>query len=142
MAAIESGAALAPIVAQLASRQAERDALLSEIGAANAVGQLHVDRRAIKLKVLKQVETWRALLTTNTTNIADGRQFLREALDGPIDSRERAGNIGSLGSSRLSVSSRGSSVCRLPPFVASPTGFSAGGYWPLSVEGYVDLRAI
>jgi hypothetical protein len=77
-AAIENGAALAPIVAQLQARQQEREALLTEIGAADAVGQLTLDRQTIERKVLEKLTGWRARLAT------DGRQVLREVLDGPL----------------------------------------------------------
>jgi len=77
-AAIENGAALAPIVAQLQTRQTERETLLTAIAAADAVGQLDVDRRAVERKLFAKVEHWRALLEKNP------RQFLREALDGPV----------------------------------------------------------
>lgn len=77
-AAIENGAALAPIIAQLQTRQAERETLLASIGAVEAVGQLEFDRREVERKVLAKVEQWRGLLEQNP------RQFLREALDGPI----------------------------------------------------------
>ena len=80
-AAIESGAALAPIVAQLQTRQAERETVVSAIAAADAVAQLDLDRRDIERKVLAKVEHWRALLDSDHAN---RRQFLREALDGPI----------------------------------------------------------
>jgi site-specific DNA recombinase len=78
-AAVENGDALAPIVARLRARQVEREALLSSIASAEAIGQLQVDRRVVEEKVLRQVENWRELLTSN------GRQGLRAALDGPIE---------------------------------------------------------
>jgi hypothetical protein len=80
-AAVEGGAAVAPFVQQLTARQTERDGLLAAIGAAEAVGQMALDRQAIQRQVLEQVQRWRALLTTH---VADGRQPLREVLDGPL----------------------------------------------------------
>jgi hypothetical protein len=76
--AIEGGAALPPIVAKLKARQAEREALLASIAGAEAVCQLSLDRQEVERKVLAQVSSWRELLASN------GRQFLREAVDGPI----------------------------------------------------------
>jgi hypothetical protein len=80
-AAIEHGDALAPIVAKLGARQAEREALLAEIGAADAMQNLTVDRKAIERQALAKVAEWRRLLDGD---IAERRQFLREILDGPI----------------------------------------------------------
>lgn len=81
MAAIEAGQAPAPLVAKLADRQREREALLAAIGAASAVEQIHVDRAAIETRVLAQVADWRALLTES---VEDGRTLLREVLTGPL----------------------------------------------------------
>jgi hypothetical protein len=61
-AAVEDGDALAPIVEKLRARQAERDALLAEIGAADAMQTLTVDRKAIERQVLAKVAEWRRLL--------------------------------------------------------------------------------
>ena len=77
-AAIEQGAAVGPIVAKLQERQAEREALLTTLGAAQASEQLQVDRQTIERKVLAQLATWRTQLTT------DARQALREVLSGPV----------------------------------------------------------
>jgi hypothetical protein len=79
--AIENGAAVAPLVAKLQARQTERDELLAAIGAAEAVRQITVDRPAVERRVLDLVTKWQALLSAN---VADGRQALREVLDGPI----------------------------------------------------------
>ncbi len=77
-AAVEDGGALGPLVAKLKARQAERDELLAAIGAASAVSQLRVNRHEVERKTLAKLEAWRALVAT------DGRQFLREVLDGPV----------------------------------------------------------
>ena len=79
--AIENGAAVAPLVTKLQARQAERDDLLAAIGAAEAMKQIAVDRPTVECRVLEQVTKWQALLSAN---VADGRQALREVLDGPI----------------------------------------------------------
>ena len=73
---------MAPIVAKLTARQGERDALLAEIGGADAVGQLKLDKQRIERTVLEKVDGWNRLLASRDT--ADGRQALREVLDGPI----------------------------------------------------------
>ena len=80
-AAIEDGAAMAPLVAQLQRRQTEREGLLTAIAAAEAVTQMTADREDVRRKVLAQVASWRALLTTQ---VEDGRRLLRETLDGPL----------------------------------------------------------
>ena len=76
--AIEDGAAVAPLVAKLQARQQEREALLTEIGAAEAVGQLTIDRQTVERKVMEKIAGWRTRLAT------DGRQVLREVLRGPL----------------------------------------------------------
>ena len=76
--AVESGAALAPLVKKLHERQAEREALLATIAAAVGADKSRPNRQAIERKVQATVKVWREKLTTN------GRQTLRELLDGPI----------------------------------------------------------
>jgi site-specific DNA recombinase len=80
-AAIEGGQPPAPLVAKLAERQREREALLAAIGEASALEQIQVDREAIEARVLAQVAEWRALLTES---VEDGRTLLREVLTGPL----------------------------------------------------------
>jgi site-specific DNA recombinase len=80
-AAVEDGAAVGPLVARLTARQAERETLLAAIAAAQAVGQLTVDRRTVERKVLERLSCWQSLLDGD---IGARRQFLREVLDGPI----------------------------------------------------------
>ena len=80
-AAVEDGAALAPIVAKRHARQAEREDLLKAIAAADAAETLQVDRQTVERTVLSQIDKWRQLLA------ADGRQVLREALVGPLRCR-------------------------------------------------------
>ena len=76
--AIEDGAAVAPLVAKLRARQQEREALLTEIGAAEAIGQLTIDRQTVERKVMEKINGWRTRLAT------DGRKVLREVLNGPL----------------------------------------------------------
>ena len=69
---------MAPLVAKLQARQQEREVLLTEIGAAEAVGQLLIDRQTVERKVMEKINAWRTRLAT------DGRQVLREILRGPL----------------------------------------------------------
>ena len=62
-AAVESGAAIEPLIAQLRERQQERERLIGEIGAAQAVDQIQADRTAVEATVQAEVANWRALLT-------------------------------------------------------------------------------
>jgi len=65
----------------LAERQQERDALVAQIGSAETLHQIHVDRAAIEAKVQTKVAEWRGLLSGS---VADGRQLLREVLAAPF----------------------------------------------------------
>jgi Recombinase zinc beta ribbon domain len=80
-AAVERGAALDPLIAQLHARQQERERLLTAIASARTLGRLHVDRAAIEATVQAQCARWRALLTES---LEDGRTLLREVLSGPL----------------------------------------------------------
>ena len=80
-ASIEDGAALGPIVAKLRERQVEREGLVTEIGAADAMANLTLDRKRIEQQVLADVANWRELLNGDVT---ERRRVLREILDGPI----------------------------------------------------------
>lgn len=80
-AAVEGGAAIEPLIAQLRDRQQERERLIAAIGAAQAVDQIHMDRAAVEARVQAQVASWRALLTES---VEDGRTLLREVLSGPL----------------------------------------------------------
>jgi hypothetical protein len=77
-AAIEGGAALAPVVAKLQSRQSEREQSVKAIAAAEAVASVRVDRQNVEKRVPAEVANSRELMTSN------GRQALREILSGPI----------------------------------------------------------
>jgi hypothetical protein len=57
-ASIEDGGALAPIVAKLRERQTERNVLLGEIGTAESMRTLTLDRQVIERKVLAKVARW------------------------------------------------------------------------------------
>jgi hypothetical protein len=59
-AAIEQGRASLPsIIGLLSERQKERDVLVAEIGSAETLHQIHVDRPAIEAKVQRAVGNWR-----------------------------------------------------------------------------------
>jgi hypothetical protein len=80
--AVEQGAANIPsIIALLAERQQERDALVAAIASAETLHQIHVDRAAIEAKVQKKVADWRGLLSGS---VVDARQMLREVLEAPL----------------------------------------------------------
>lgn len=79
--AVENGAAIDSLIAQLRERQQEREHLITKIAAARAVDQVYMDRAAIEARVQGQVARWRALLTES---VEDGRALLREVLSGPL----------------------------------------------------------
>jgi hypothetical protein len=80
-AAIEQGRPLASLAAVLAERQAERDAVRADLGSAETVHQIQVDRAAIQAKVQNAVAHWRQLLTGS---VPEGRQLLRDVLTAPL----------------------------------------------------------
>jgi hypothetical protein len=125
--AIEDGAAVAPLVGQLTTRQQEREDLLREIGAADGRASLQSDRPMVEAKVLAECERWRALLTDE---IIDGRQLLREVLDGPMTFTPGPGKAyrfsGNVMTGQLVA---GLVSPKTPPEVASPTGFEPV-FWP------------
>ncbi len=129
-AGVEQGGPLASLVALLTARQAERDALLAALGAAEALHQIQRDRTAIEAEVQAQVGTWRALLNGSTV---DARQMLREVLEAPLRF-ERDGKTyrfsGPVATGKLiagvvlptkGASPRGGDRGRQPTSVASPT---------------------
>jgi hypothetical protein len=80
--AIEQGGANLPsIIALLSERQKERDALVGEIGSAETLHQIHVDRVAIETEVQSKIANWRELVAGS---VSDGRQLLREVLEAPL----------------------------------------------------------
>ncbi len=118
--AIEGGAAVAPLVAKLQARQAERDDLLAAIGAADALRQVAVDRESVERRVFEQVKTWQALLTTK---VPDARQALREMLDGPIRFAPEGREYRFSGNDTTGKLVAGLVGLPTPPSVASPAGF-------------------
>lgn len=120
--AIEDGAAVAPLVAQLTTRQQEREVLLGEIGAAEGRAAIHQDRPMVEAKVLAQCARWRALLTEE---IEDGRQLLREVLDGPLKFTAGPGKqyrfSGNVMTGQLVA---GLVSPKTPPEMASPAGMA------------------
>ena len=72
-AAVENGKAVAPLIAKLQARQTERDTLLAEIGAAEAMQAGDGDpSRASEQQVLAKVANWRALLRQRCCGAATG----------------------------------------------------------------------
>ena len=66
------------LVASVAERQTERDALRAELTGAETLQHIAVDRARIEGEVQQAVANWRGLLTGRVEN---GRQLLREALE-------------------------------------------------------------
>jgi hypothetical protein len=130
--ALEDGKAVAPIVSQLQARQTEREGLLAAIGAAEAVGKLAIDRREVERKVLAHVERWRALLTEQ---VADGRQLLREVLEGPLKFRPEGRSYRFEGTVRTGRLVAG--LVGVPPFGTSPAGTAK----PVRVGGLLRRAA-
>jgi hypothetical protein len=118
-AGVEEGRALAPLVRQLEVRQAEREELLVSIASAEAVTQREVDRRLIERKVLAQIATWREDLETN------GRQVLRDILDGPVHYIPRGDTY--LFEGNLRTGDLIAGLVGFPPFVARPGGLKTCG---------------
>jgi len=78
--AIVMGGDLESLVGELHAREARRRELLTVIGASESARRY--DPKAIEQRVRERLDGWQRLL--GTTRVADGRQFLREALDGPL----------------------------------------------------------
>jgi hypothetical protein len=78
--AIALGGDLESLVGELHAREARRRELLAVIGAGET-GQSY-DRKTIDQRVRERLDGWQRLLST--TRVESGRQFLREALDGPL----------------------------------------------------------
>ena len=66
---------------RLSERQQEKVALIAEIASAETLHQMQLDRAAIEARVQGFVAEWRTLLTEE---VEDGRQLLREVLEGPL----------------------------------------------------------
>ncbi len=77
--AIAIGGDLETLVEELRTREARRQDLQTLIAASATVPRY--DRQAIEREVRTGLESWRTLLSGS---LADGRQFLREVLEGPI----------------------------------------------------------
>jgi site-specific DNA recombinase len=79
--AIAAGGPLESLLTELKARERRRHELAAAIMAGEAVDLRRFDRKAIEGKVCGYVDRWRALLTDH---VEDGRQLLREVLEGPI----------------------------------------------------------
>ena len=125
MAVEQGGATLPSIIALLAERQAERDAVRAEMASAETLHQIHIDRAAVEAKVFEALGHWREMLSGS---VAEGRQMLREVLEAPLRF-ERDGRTyrfsGPVATGKLIAGAVGLDK----PCGASPTGFEPV-FWP------------
>ena len=122
--AIAAGAQLEPLLTELKVRQNRSQELRGIIATWAALSPARFDRKVIEEKVQAQLERWRELLKKH---VQDGRQFLREALTGPLRFAPERGMYrfeGEVGLGRL-LGVAGA----LAPFGSSPTGFEPV-FWP------------
>ena len=115
--AIEAGGALGPLLQQLRARLTEQEALQRTL--AQRAQERSVDRADVERQVLCEVERWRVLLTNE--HVEDGRQFLREVLEGPLVFRPEGRMYRFDGPVTFGKAIEG---LVLPPWVASPTGLA------------------
>ena len=80
--AIERAPDLDPLLAQMRVRQQERERVVVALASAETVDRIQADRAATERTVQEQMAQWRALV--ESADPADGRQLLREVLDGPL----------------------------------------------------------
>jgi hypothetical protein len=80
--AIAEGGPLDALLAELKTRQADRNRLVADLHRHEGARGHRIDRRQIERQVRQHVAEWRALLSTK--QIVDGRLLLRECLSGPI----------------------------------------------------------
>ena len=132
-AAVEQGAALAPLILQLQVRQAEREVLIASIASAETIQHLHADRRVVERKVLEQLQTWRDDLLVNT------RQVLRDLLDGPLFFTAEDGVYKFEGT--LKTGDLIAGLVGFPPFVARPAGLEPATSWFVVVACKIHQRA-
>jgi hypothetical protein len=121
----QGGADIPSVIAQLRDWHQEREALLAEIAAAQAVNRIHADRAEVERKVQAQVAAWRDLLESAV--VSDGRQLLKEMLEGPLRFTPEGKTyrfVGPVATGRLITGMVG-----LPPNMASPAGFEPA-FWP------------
>ncbi|MDQ3420060.1 MAG: recombinase family protein, partial [Acidobacteriota bacterium] len=109
------------LIAGLKEQQDRRDGLLAAIGAAEATEHSEVDREAIEAKVLAQVQKWTSLLTSH---VGDGRQLLRELLDGPL--RFNPEGKGYRFEGDVTTGPLIAGLVGISPWLASPPGFEPG----------------
>jgi site-specific DNA recombinase len=119
------GMDLAPVSAAVQQRQARQRELEAAITAAGQ-GQPRYDRRAVERQVRDRLQRWRDLLSRS---VADGRQFLREALDGPIRFTPNPAAKGYRFEGDVRLGELLTGLVSLAPFMASPAGFEPA-FWP------------
>jgi hypothetical protein len=79
--AIAAGGQLEPLLTELKARQSRSQELQGIIATWAALSPGRFDRKVIEHKVQAELQRWRRLLKEH---VQDGRQFLREALTGPL----------------------------------------------------------
>jgi hypothetical protein len=136
-AAIGAGGELPSLIAKLKVCEEDRARVEAERRELDAIRRLTGrDVQRIERELRQRLDEWRIAARRN---VAQGRQVLRKLLnqtrvtmrpldDGTCELSGRA-DYGKLFSGIVATA------------VASPTGFAASGYWPISVDGFVDLRA-
>ena len=120
-AAIATGGRIDALLTALRERQDRRDRIALDLEAA-AVAQAMptVNRREVDMRVRRKLEEWRSLLTRH---VQDGRQALREILEGPIRFWPIEGKRAFRFTGKADLEPIFAGVTQLPPFMASPTGF-------------------
>ena len=81
-AALADGGELGALLDELRKARSKRDVLTQRIGALEIGRAGRFDRRTIEASVTRYLDHWRGLLAS--THVHDGRQLLREVLDGPL----------------------------------------------------------
>src|SRR5438093_895731 len=124
-AAATAGGELAALLSAVKARQTRRDELTAAIVARESFDVRRFDRKTIEVKVHEYVNHWRALLTRR---VEDGRQLLREVLEGPLRFTPEGKSYrfeGEIAFGRLLAGMVG-----VAPLMASPTG-SDRLQWPI-----------
>ena len=125
-AAIAAGGELTPLLDALKARQSRQNELQRTIGSAKREQAPRVNRAAVESHVRARVTRWRELLTRQ---VADGRQLLREVLNGPIRFLPVEGQRRTYRFDGQAELGRLFAGLALPTSVASPTGFEPV-FWP------------
>jgi DNA invertase Pin-like site-specific DNA recombinase len=130
--AIATGGNLEPLLAELKTRQARCLELEAAIATRERNGRPRFDRRVVEQRVRHHLRRWRGLLTRH---VQDGRQLLREALEGPLRFTPEGQTYRFEG--EVAVGRLLAGTVAFAPFVASPTS-DEETYLDLAIVG--DLR--